>query len=169
MKEKLNLPALPKIIECFDISNLGYEHVVAGMVIFVDGKPDKDGCRGLVENPPIAYPIHKIVDGINYWTSYVDNSKIYSGSTYYTLLPCDGSNKQEYLNTYNEFYFDLTNNIQIEIIDFNQGEQSNFRVVWYEDENTNIKLYAQAILEREATSNSFEKTAVRGTKKNKNK
>lgn len=37
------------------------------------------------------------------------------------------------------------------------------------DENTNFKLYAQAILEREATSNSFEKTAVRGTKKNKNK
>jgi hypothetical protein len=37
------------------------------------------------------------------------------------------------------------------------------------DENTNFKLYAQAILEREATSNNFEKTAVRGTKKNKNK
>ena len=37
------------------------------------------------------------------------------------------------------------------------------------DENTNFKLLAQAILEREATSNSFEKTAVRGAKKNKNK
>lgn len=37
------------------------------------------------------------------------------------------------------------------------------------DENTNFKKLAQAILEREATSNSFEKTAVRGTKKNKNK
>lgn len=37
------------------------------------------------------------------------------------------------------------------------------------DENTNFKLYAQAILEREAIANSFEKTAVRGTKKNKNK
>jgi hypothetical protein len=37
------------------------------------------------------------------------------------------------------------------------------------DDNTNFKLYAQAILEREATSNSFEKTAVHGTKKNKNK
>ena len=85
---------------------------------------------------------NKIVDGINYWTSYVDNSKIYSGSTYYTLLPCDGSNKQEYLNTYNEFYFDLTNDIQIEIIDFNQGEQSNFRVVWYEDENTNNEAFS---------------------------
>ena len=37
------------------------------------------------------------------------------------------------------------------------------------DENTNFKLYAQTILELEATSNSFEKTAVRGAKKNKNK
>jgi hypothetical protein len=37
------------------------------------------------------------------------------------------------------------------------------------DDNTNFKLYVQAILEREANSNSFEKTAVRGTKKNKNK
>jgi len=37
------------------------------------------------------------------------------------------------------------------------------------DENTNFKLLAQAILEREATSNSFEKTEVRGAKKNKNK
>ena len=37
------------------------------------------------------------------------------------------------------------------------------------DENTNFKLLAQDILELEATSNSFEKTAVRGTKKNKNK
>lgn len=37
------------------------------------------------------------------------------------------------------------------------------------DENTNFKLYAQAILERESTSNSFEKTEKRWTKKNKNK
>ena len=79
----------------------------------------------------------KQLDGINYWTSYVDNSKIYTGSTYYTLLPCDGSNTREYLNTYNDFYVDLINNIEIDTIDFNQGEQSNFRVVWYEDESTN--------------------------------
>lgn len=37
------------------------------------------------------------------------------------------------------------------------------------DKNTNFKLYAQAILEHEAISNSFEKNAVRGAKKNKNK
>lgn len=35
------------------------------------------------------------------------------------------------------------------------------------DDNTNFKLYAQAILEREAISNSFEKTEVRGQKRTK--
>lgn len=37
------------------------------------------------------------------------------------------------------------------------------------DENTDFKNLAQAILEREANPNCFEKTKVRGTKKNKNK
>jgi len=37
------------------------------------------------------------------------------------------------------------------------------------DEGTSFKPFVEAHLEREATSNSFEKTAVRGTKKNKNK
>jgi hypothetical protein len=64
----------------------------------------------------------KELDGINYWTSYVDNSKIFSGSTFYTLLPSDGANKKDYLNSYDNF---------------NQGEQSNFRIIWYEDETTN--------------------------------
>ena len=41
----LELPVLPRIIECFDISNLGQEHVVAGMVRFTDGKPDKSNYR----------------------------------------------------------------------------------------------------------------------------
>ncbi|HYD02813.1 MAG TPA: excinuclease ABC subunit UvrC [Alphaproteobacteria bacterium] len=45
LQEKLNLPGYPKIIECFDISNLGYEHIVAGMTRFVDGRPDKTGYR----------------------------------------------------------------------------------------------------------------------------
>ena len=37
------------------------------------------------------------------------------------------------------------------------------------DEGTSFKPFVEAHLEREATYNSFEKTAVRGTKKNKNK
>ena len=41
----LNLPRLPKIIECFDISNLGQEHIVSGMVRFTDAKPDKKNYR----------------------------------------------------------------------------------------------------------------------------
>jgi excinuclease ABC subunit C len=41
----LNLTALPRIIECFDVSNLGQEHVVSGMVAFKDAKPDKKNYR----------------------------------------------------------------------------------------------------------------------------
>jgi excinuclease ABC subunit C len=41
----LNLPKLPKVIECFDISNLGQEHIVAGMTRFTDAKPDKKNYR----------------------------------------------------------------------------------------------------------------------------
>lgn len=41
----LNLPSHPNVIECFDISHLGQEHIVAGMVRFVNGKPQKKGYR----------------------------------------------------------------------------------------------------------------------------
>ena len=45
LQNNLNLPALPRVIECFDISNLGTEHVVSGMVSFKDAKPDKKNYR----------------------------------------------------------------------------------------------------------------------------
>ncbi len=45
VQRALDLPMQPRIIECFDISNLGREHIVAGMVRFVDGKPDHAGYR----------------------------------------------------------------------------------------------------------------------------
>jgi excinuclease ABC subunit C len=45
LQAALDLPVLPQIIECFDISNLGREHVVAGMVRFTNGKPDKSNYR----------------------------------------------------------------------------------------------------------------------------
>ena len=45
LQEKLNLPQYPKVIECFDISNLSYDHIVAGMTRFVDARPDKKGYR----------------------------------------------------------------------------------------------------------------------------
>ena len=41
----LNLPTLPHVIECFDISNLGNEHIVSGMTQFVDMKANKKGFR----------------------------------------------------------------------------------------------------------------------------
>jgi excinuclease ABC subunit C len=45
LQNNLNLPVLPHIIECFDISNLGTEHVVSGMVTFKEAKPDKKNYR----------------------------------------------------------------------------------------------------------------------------
>jgi len=45
LREALTLSEYPKIIECFDISNLGYEHIVAGMTRFIDGRKDKSGYR----------------------------------------------------------------------------------------------------------------------------
>ncbi len=45
LQNALNLPTLPSVIECFDISNLGTEHVVSGMVSFKDAKPDKKNYR----------------------------------------------------------------------------------------------------------------------------
>jgi excinuclease ABC subunit C len=45
LQTALNLPTLPRIIECFDVSNLGKEHVVSGMVRFTNGKPDKSNYR----------------------------------------------------------------------------------------------------------------------------
>lgn len=45
LQNNLHLPTLPHVIECFDISNLGQEHVVSGMVSFRDAKPDKKNYR----------------------------------------------------------------------------------------------------------------------------
>ncbi|WGM88440.1 MAG: excinuclease ABC subunit UvrC [Candidatus Bathyarchaeum tardum] len=45
LQTELNLPSLPRVIECFDVSNLGKEHVVSGMVRFIDGSPDKSNYR----------------------------------------------------------------------------------------------------------------------------
>ncbi len=45
LQAELSLPVLPRVIECFDVSNLGQEHVVSGMVSFKDAKPDKKNYR----------------------------------------------------------------------------------------------------------------------------
>jgi len=45
LKERLALPKIPKIIECFDISNHGTSYAVGSMSRFVNGRPDKSGYR----------------------------------------------------------------------------------------------------------------------------
>jgi excinuclease ABC subunit C len=41
----LGLPGPPKVMECFDISNVSSTHIVASMVRFVDGVPDNQAYR----------------------------------------------------------------------------------------------------------------------------
>lgn len=45
MKDKLKLPKIPNVIECFDMSNLGKDYLVGAMVQFVDSKPNKEEYR----------------------------------------------------------------------------------------------------------------------------
>ena len=45
LKTALDLPALPRTIEGFDISNTGGEESVGSLVVFRDGRPDKDSYR----------------------------------------------------------------------------------------------------------------------------
>ncbi|MBQ2188631.1 MAG: excinuclease ABC subunit C [Bacteroidales bacterium] len=45
LQKDLHLPELPAVIECFDNSNFQGDYAVAGMVQFVNGKPNKAGYR----------------------------------------------------------------------------------------------------------------------------
>ena len=45
LRTALKLPALPRTIEGFDISNTGGEESVGSLVVFRDGRPDKDSYR----------------------------------------------------------------------------------------------------------------------------
>src|SRR5436190_1921199 len=45
LADALQLPKLPRVMECFDISNISTTHVVASMVCFRDGVPDKNNYR----------------------------------------------------------------------------------------------------------------------------
>ena len=45
IQERLELSEIPKIIECFDISNHGTQFSVGAMSRFLEGKPDKSGYR----------------------------------------------------------------------------------------------------------------------------
>src|SRR5437867_4778416 len=45
LADALQLPRPPRVMECFDISNISTTHIVASMVCFRDGVPDKDNYR----------------------------------------------------------------------------------------------------------------------------
>src|SRR3954466_15104505 len=45
LSDALQLTRLPVVMECFDISNISTTHVVASMVCFRDGVPDKENYR----------------------------------------------------------------------------------------------------------------------------
>jgi excinuclease ABC subunit C len=45
LADALQLPQVPRVMECFDISNISTTHVVASMVCFREGIPDKDNYR----------------------------------------------------------------------------------------------------------------------------
>src|SRR5438067_1447683 len=45
LADALQLPHSPRVMECFDISNISTTHVVASMVCFRDGLPDKNCYR----------------------------------------------------------------------------------------------------------------------------
>lgn len=45
LADALQLSRVPQVMECFDISNISTTHVVASMVCFRDGVPDKDDYR----------------------------------------------------------------------------------------------------------------------------
>ena len=45
LADALHLPHAPRVMECFDISNISAMHVVASMVCFRDGVPNKDNYR----------------------------------------------------------------------------------------------------------------------------
>src|SRR5213079_1010735 len=45
LADALQLPQVPRVMECFDISNISTTHVVASMVCFRDGVPDKENYR----------------------------------------------------------------------------------------------------------------------------
>ena len=45
LQDALQLPRAPAVMECFDISNISTTHVVASMVCFRNGVPDRDNYR----------------------------------------------------------------------------------------------------------------------------
>ena len=79
LQKDLQLKKLPRIIECFDNSNLGGTNPVASMVRFADGKPDKNGYRHFniktVEGPDDFASMKEIV-GRRYHRILAENTEL---------------------------------------------------------------------------------------------
>jgi excinuclease ABC subunit C len=79
LQKDLRLETLPRVIECFDNSNLGGTNPVASMVRFVDGKPDKSGYRHFniktVEGPDDFASMKEIV-GRRYHRLIEENTEL---------------------------------------------------------------------------------------------
>jgi excinuclease ABC subunit C len=65
LKAVLRLPALPRVIEGFDISNTGGQESVGSLVVFRDGRPDKDLYRRFlvrtVEGPNDVASLEEVI------------------------------------------------------------------------------------------------------------
>src|SRR5436190_6018394 len=79
LQKDLRLEKLPRVIECFDNSNLGGSNPVASMVRFVDGKPNKNGYRHFniktVEGPDDFASMKEIVSR-RYFRLLAENSEL---------------------------------------------------------------------------------------------
>ena len=81
-------------------------------------------------NSAIILRQRKSENNINYWTSYVDNSKFTNGEKIYTLLPCDGDNK--FINKKEKTTNDKTETL-INTENFDIAYQNTFRCIWDDD------------------------------------
>ncbi len=79
LKSALGLPDIPRLIEGFDISNTGGEESVGSLVVFRDGRPDKDGYRKYlirtVEGPNDVASLEEVV-GRRYRKALEDNGPL---------------------------------------------------------------------------------------------
>ena len=63
-------------------------------------------------------------NGLKYWTSFVDNSKFDSKDLRYTLLPCDGDNRN--INKRET----ITGEQEVNVDTFNRGNQIYYSTIW---------------------------------------
>jgi len=54
LQRRLNLPRMPRVIECYDVSHIQGFATVASMVVFVDGRPEKSRYRTYKVRAPMT-------------------------------------------------------------------------------------------------------------------